>query len=218
MNDQIRPQEQKDTPPAGAEGANARLIGRRRLAKLALGTPVVMTLASRPVLAGPCLSNMMSGHMYQSRGSCSKGWSPGGWGAPRGKVHIYTTVGAWALVFPGIGYGTFDENSCPTVNNPKDTKYECYVDGATIDNVPLALNKDGVLSGTPLRELLMDENGTRQLTRHLVCAYMNALLSVVPGSTFTYILRPEDVEALAVPGAQIPGNIDLQTFLGSTWN
>lgn len=216
MNDQIKSQEKTDIPPASVTGANPRLMGRRRLAKLALGTPVLMTLASRPVLAGQCLSNMMSGNTSpgHDQGHCSKGWSPGGWGQPGGNVYTYTTVGAWAAI--DLNYGTFSASYCPDVKHPKDTKYECYGGGATLANVPGALNKGGLPSTTRLVDVLCDPK-LDNLTRHLVCAYMNALLSA-KNVGFTYILTPQQVIDLATGVISLPPSYtDLMSFLDTTW-
>ena len=44
---------------------------RRRLAKFAVGAPVLVTLASRPVFGAQCLSNMLSGNLSDpDRGQC----------------------------------------------------------------------------------------------------------------------------------------------------
>jgi hypothetical protein len=218
MNDQIKSQEQSDVPPPTlAAQANARLMGRRRLAKFALGTPVLMTLASRPVLAGQCLSNMMSGNTSpgHDQGHCSKGWSPGGWGQPGGQVYTYTTTGAWAAI--NLVYGSFSPSNCPGVNHPKETRYECYGGGSTLMNVPGALNKGGLPGTTELVDVLCDPK-LDNLTRLLVCAYMNALLSA-KNVGFTYILTTQQVLDLAT-GVILPppGYTDLMTFLSSTWN
>ena len=186
-------------------------VRRQRLAKWVVGAPVLMTLVSRPVLAGQCLSNMMSGNLSDpNRGHCSKGWSPGGWGQPGGRVHIYSTIGAWQAV--GLLYGTY-KTWC---GNPND--YGCYKNGATLANVPAVLNKGSLASTTLLRAILTDPT-LDQLTRHLVCAYLNALLSALPGSTFQYILTTAQVLGLAAGTIPLPqGYTSLQTFLGSTWN
>lgn len=185
---------------------------RRRLAKFAVGAPVLMTLASRPVFAGQCLSNMLSGNLSPGHvnGNCSKGWSPGGWGEPGGNVHTYSTVGAWSAV--GLGYGTY-QSSCG-----HDNKYECYTGGATLGDVPSGLNKDAMPSTTLLRAVLTIDPDSHQLTRHLVCAYLNALLSALPGSSFHYVLTPQQVLDLASGATSYPsGFASLQSFLGSTW-
>ena len=216
MNDQTKIQDQIDVPPVLAAGTKGPLMGRRRMAKLALGTPVLMTLASRPVLAGQCLSNMMSGNTSpgHDQGHCSKGWSPGGWGQPGGNVYTYTTVGAWAAI--GLNYGTYSPSYCPDVKNPNDKNYQCYGGGATLLNVPGALNKGGLPSSTLLVDVLCDPT-LDNLTRLLVCAYMNALLSA-KNVGFTYILTPQQVLDLATGVISLPpGYTDLMTFLSSTW-
>lgn len=181
---------------------------RRRLAKFAVGAPVLLTLASRPVLANQCLSNMMSGNLSNpTRGQCSKGWSPGGWGQLGGNVHTYSTLGAWNAI--NLAYGTLIAGQNPNV-------YSSYTGGATLANVPAILNKGGLPTTTPLREVLMVPQ-LDQLTRHLVCAYFNALLGALTNSTFKYVLTPQQVLDLA-GGAALPSPYtNLQTFLGSTW-
>ncbi len=170
---------------------------RRRLAKLGFGAPVLMTLASRPVFAAQCLSNMMSGNLSQpGRGNCAKGWSPGGWGQLGGQVHTYSTIGAWTAI--GLDYNA-----------------------SKMKDVPGVLNKDNVPAGTLLKTLLMVPQ-TGQLTRHFVCAYFNAKLSALPGSTFTYILTVQQVLDLATGATLIPVGApgypgDMNTFLDSTW-
>lgn len=170
---------------------------RRRLAKLGFGAPVLMTLASRPVFAAQCLSNMMSGNLSQpGRGNCAKGWSPGGWGQLGGQVHTYSTIGAWTAI--GLDYNA-----------------------SKMKDVPGVLNKDSVPPGTLLTTLL-NVPQTGQLTRHLVCAYFNAKLSALSGSTFTYILTVQQVLDLATGATLIPVGApgypgDMNTFLDSTW-
>jgi len=57
-------------------------IKRRSFSKAGLSVPVIMTLASQPVLGRPCLSNIISGNLSDpDRGECTLGNSPGGWGA-----------------------------------------------------------------------------------------------------------------------------------------
>lgn len=181
------------------EVSDAAFIARRRqLAKLGFGAPILATLASRPVFAGQCLSNMMSGNLSNpNRGNCSKGWSPGGWGQLGGNVHIYTTINAWTAI--GFNYNT-----------------------ATMANVPPALNKDGVPQTTLLKTLIMVPQ-TGQLTRHFVCAYFNAKLSALSGSTFMYILTTQQVLDMATGAITIPLGApgypgDFNTFFDSTWN
>ena len=66
-----------------SERDNARVdTSRRSFAKTGMAVPVIMTLASQPVLGRPCLSNIISGNLSDpDRGECSLGNSPGGWGS-----------------------------------------------------------------------------------------------------------------------------------------
>ena len=180
------------------EGSDTVFVVRRRqLAKLGFGAPVLATLASRPVFAGQCLSNMMSGNLSDpNRGKCAKGSSPGGWGQLGGQVQGYSTEGAWTAI--GLNY-----------NNSKMSK------------VPTVLNKDSVQENTLLTKLL-NVPQTGQLTRHFVCAYFNAKLSAASGGAFMYILTTQQVLDLATGKILIPigapgypGN--MITFLDSTW-
>lgn len=211
---------------------------RRHLAKFALGAPVLVTLASRPVLAGPCLSNWMSGNLsHPDPGNCSLGSSPGALGMPGGKINsIYSTVGAWTAV--GLSYGTYTpEKSVPSLGKMQSTavglndgdhtpaicspsnpnRYDCYVGGATLEDVPVILNQGGLPTGTLLREVLTAPQ-LDQLTRHLICAYLNALLGALPGSSFRYVLTPQQVLDLANGAIPLPtGYSSLNDFLDSTW-
>lgn len=192
---------------------------RRRLSKVALATPVIASLASRPSLAGNCLSNMLSGNLSDpNRGQCSTGWSPGGWGLPGGNIANYSTFGAWQAA--GFVYGDYNVSvsQCQPANKNKPN---CYVDGSTINNIPAFLNQNGVPSGTPLRVILLPDLwppfAAWQLTRHLVCAYLNAALSQ-NSISFKYILTKQQVVDLATGALPVPAPYtDLQTFLGSTW-
>ena len=211
---------------------------RRRLAKFALGAPVLVTLASRPVLAGQCLSNMMSGNLSNpDRGNCSTGLGPGAWGMPGGNIQTYSTVGAWTAV--GLSYGAYtpeksvpsygkmqstavglnDGDHTPAICSPSNpNRYDCYVGGATLANVPAILNQGGLPTTTLLREVLTSDPNTHQLTRHLVCAYLNAKLSALDGSTFHYVFTPQQVVDLAGGAISFPSVYpSLQAFLASTW-
>jgi hypothetical protein len=210
---------------------------RRRLAKFALGAPVLVTLASRPVLAGQCLSNILSGNLsHPDPGNCSTGLSPGAWGMPGGNIQTYSTVGAWSAV--GLSYGAYTpEKSVPKHGKMQSTavglnegdytpaicspsnpnKYDCYAGGATLANVPAILNRGGLPTTTLLREVLTAPQ-LDQLTRHLICAYLNALLGALPGSSFMYVLTPQQVLDLASGAIPLPtGYSGLNDFLDSTW-
>ena len=181
------------------EGSDTVFVVRRRqLAKLGFGAPVLATLASRPVFAGQCLSNMMSGNLSDpNRGKCAKGSSPGGWGQLGGQVQGYSTAGAWTAI--GLNFDT---------SKMKDLSAS-------------VLNKDSVAKNTLLTTLLTEPQ-TGQLTRHFLCAYFNAKLSEESGGAFMYILTTQQVLDLATGKILIPigapgypGN--MITFLDSTW-
>lgn len=210
--------EQKHPVSEAVKGASIANEGRRRLGKAAMATPVIASLASKHALAGNCLSNMLSGNLSDpDRGQCSKGWSPGGWGQPGGTVGGYSTLAAWQAA--GFNYGSYDNGTCQPAN---PNKPDCYVGGSLIDNIPAVLNKDVIPAGTPLRIILLPNlwpaNVNWQLTRHLVCAYLNAALSENV-STFQYILTKQQVVDLAAGILPVPpGYAGLQAFLDSTWS
>jgi len=191
--------------------------GRRKFAGMGIGAPVILTLASRSVLAGQCLSNMLSGNLSDpNRNSmCSKGWSPGGWGQPGGNVSSYTTIGAWAAI--GFDYGTFDSTLPNCSNGGATSKAECYKNGSKISNLPYAvLNPDGAPGNKRIAKVLNDPNNY-QISRHLICAYFNAKLGELSGSTFHYILTVQQVLDLASGALIPPGGMSINAFLDTTW-
>ena len=198
------------------EGSQTAFMARRRhlakLGKLSLGAPVLATLASRPVFAGQCLSNMMSGNLSPplNRGNCSTGASPGGWGNPGGGLLSYsTTPAAWAAI--DLLYGNLNKNG-------NANKYDDYTGGATVVNVPRELNRGGIETTTLLREVLTDPKLDKNMTRHFVCAYLNALLSGLSGSSFTYILSTQQVLGIANGTIPIPTAFSsTNAFFDSTW-
>jgi hypothetical protein len=198
--------------PLGVKGKE-----RRKLAGLGIGAPVVLTLASRSVLAGQCLSNMLSGNLSDPNrnSTCSKGWSPGGWGQPGGNISSYTTLGAWTAI--GFNYGYYDKNLPNCSANGSASQAVCYSGGSKISNLPDgALNPDGAPATATLREVLNDPKNY-QKTRHLICAYFNAKLGALPGSTFHYILTVQQVLDLAHGTLTPPGGMSINQFLDSTW-
>ncbi|MBS3934991.1 MAG: hypothetical protein KGZ43_02360 [Sulfuritalea sp.] len=198
---------------------NAINPGRRRLGRAALAAPVVVSLASKNALAGGnCLSNMLSGNLSDpKRGQCSKGWSPGGWGLPGGNVSSFSTIGAWQVA--GFSYGSYSATTAQC--HPQNAnKPECYVGGSTVAHIPAVLNQNGVPAATPLRVVLLPNLWPAaagwQLTRHLVCAYLNASLS--ENSDFNYVMTKQQVVGLASGTIPLPpGYTSLQAFLDSTW-
>ncbi len=178
------------------DGSNRAFLARRRhLAKLGLGAPILATLASRPVFAGQCLSNMMSGNLSDpTRGTCSKGWSPGGWGQPGGQIHTYSDATAW-------GIAGFSPSSL-------------------LSTMPGALIKEVFPAATTIIGSLNPPYAST-LTRHFVTAYLNAALSD-NDSTFQYILTRQQVLDLATGVIGIPLNApgypgNFKAFFDSTW-
>lgn len=172
---------------------------RRRLAKLGLSAPVLMTLASRPVLAGQCLSNMLSGNLSDpTRGHCSKGWSPGGWGLLGGMIGGFSTADAW--VKAGFNFHTSKLSAFPS---------------SLIKN-PLDLN-------TLAKDVVANDVTPNKPTRHYLAAYLNASLSEATGSTFQYILTKQQVIELATGAIKPPppnenlSIYQMNEFLDKTW-
>lgn len=208
---------QSVAPPAAIPGIES--AGRRKLTKLGIGVPVVLTVASRSVLAGQCLSNILSGNLSDPNrdSNCSKGWSPGGWGQPGGNIGSYSTTGAWTAI--GLTYGTLTESSGKHGNgHSKDNQSATYTGGSTISQVPAELNKESIHATMPIRDILLD-NAAYPLTRHLVAAYFNARLSEVSGGSYHYILTVQQVLDLANRPSHLllPGNLTLSEFLDTTW-
>ena len=124
-----------------------------------------------------------------------------------------STVGAWAAV--GLLYGTLKAGG-------NASNYDDYIGGAKLANVPGDLNKNGLSKSKFLREVLVVNPDDHQLTRHFLCAYLNAQLSAVTGSTFTYILTTQQGLGMASGGLGIPVGApgypgDFNTFFDSTW-
>lgn len=206
MNDDKRDDLQpKHEPASGGEGLVADRA-RRRLTGAGLGAPILMTLMSQPALGAQCLSNMLSGNLSDpNRGSCSKGWSPGGWGLPGGTVHNYSTLGAWTKA--GYVYGVLTFGANPN-------QVESYTGGSLLSSTPFTL-PPGASASLTMREVLQPPySGSLQF--HLVAAWLNAKLSE-NDSTYQYILTPAQVVGLANGTIPIPGGMSLIAFLDSTW-
>lgn len=191
---------------------------RRKLTATGLGAPILMTLVSKPALAGNCLSNMMSGNLSDpdSGGRCSSGWSPGGWGNPGGTVGSYSTLGAWKA----IGYNYGERSGDRPAGNPHG-----YVGGTTFDrdeqtdetfNDSPFLRPPGWDDGITMREVIREK--ANSIERTYLVAWLNAKLGQVdPG--FTYVLTPEQVLGLIDGTIDLPpGYDDLKGFFHSTWD
>ena len=210
-NDPVKPVETTPGAPLTTEemaSAGSMNAGRRKIARLGVGAPLVLTLASRSVLANQCLSNMLSGNLSNpTRGNCDKGWSPGGWGQPGGMISTYTTLGAWQAI--GYNYGTLKSNCSAS-------QASCYTGGTKMSGLPAWLNKDHVATNTRVVDVL-NNNSAYTLTRHLICAYFNAKLGELAGGSYNYILTVAQVQQLASGALLPPGGMSLINFLDSSW-
>lgn len=212
-NDPVKPIEASSGASLPTEEISRKTsmnASRRKIARLGIGAPLVLTLASRSVLANQCLSNMLSGNLSDpTRDSiCHKGWSPGGWGQPGGMIGSYTTLGAWQAI--GYKYGDLKSNCLANQSS-------CYTGGTTMGQLPAWLNKNGVLSTKRVADIMNDQS-TYNPTRNLICAYFNARLSEVSGGSFKYIMTVAQLQQLAGGTLLPPGGLSLNDFLGSTWN
>lgn len=214
-NDHVKPKPTETSPvtshPTEATGSPASVnTGRRKIARLGIGAPVALTLASRSVLANQCLSNMLSGNLSDpTRDSiCQKGWSPGGWGQPGGRIGSYTTLGAWQAI--GYVYGDLKPNCQPSQS-------ACYTGGTTMGQLPGWLNMNSVQHSKRVVDILNDQSNYKP-TRNLICAYFNARLSEVSGGSFKYIMTVAQLQQLADGSLLPPGGMSLNDFLGTTWN
>lgn len=209
--------EREECQPIDAPAASGADKTRRKLTLTGLGAPILMTLVSKPALAGNCLSNMMSGNLSDpDRGLCSSGWSPGGWGNPGGTVGSYSTLDAWKA----IGYHYGDKPNGQGVGNPHG-----YVGGTTFDekdqtdeafNDSPFLRPAGWDVGITMREVVREKNNS--IERTYLVAWLNAKLGQVDPN-FTYVLTPDQVLGLIDGTIELPpGYNDLKEFFHSTWD
>lgn len=210
-NDPVKPVETTSCAPLTTEemaGTSTMNSGRRKITRLGIGAPLVLTLASRSVLANQCLSNMLSGNLSDPTrdSNCQKGWSPGGWGQPGGMIGSYTTLGAWQAI--GYNYGTLKPN-CGA------SHASCYYGGTKMSGLPTWLNKDGV-PGTMRVADVLNNNSAYNLTRHLICAYFNAKLGETSG-TYNYVMTVAQLQQLASGALIPPGGMSISAFLDTTW-
>jgi len=175
-------------------------LGRRKLAKVGMAAPVIMTLASKPVFGAQCLSQMMSGNASHQDGSCSLGWSPGAWKEVGGTINGMLTIAAWSTA--GFAYS----DGLP----PSGSGEPCslYSGGTPFNDASTGF---GGADSRPMREILCDDSGTEQW--HFIAALLNASL---PG--YNYVLTKTQVLGLWGGSISKPsGFASLNEFLDSTW-
>lgn len=179
---------ESDSP--GARG----LESRRRILKGAALTPVVLSLASRPVLGQECtISGMMSGNTSNhGEGHDCGGLSPGAWktadsgagdwsrtpckpGTPKSSEDKKKT---WSLAWQKAG----DKDKCPY--NKDGTPFFAYPDSFR--------GRDSHYAGKTLMEVLwMDgKDDPHKFGAHIVAALLNAY------SNHDYGMTPTDVQEL----------------------
>lgn len=175
---------------------------RRKLVGFGLGAPVILSLASRPVMGAQCLSNMMSGNLSDpDRGLCVKGNSPGGWGNSGGEVAGVKDPVAWSA----IGFSLSSTVA-------QITSKGLYVPGAVPSSATLAnvLNSDKHPSYD--KEAWM-------VARATINAYLNALAGAAFGSSFQYIMTPQQVIDLSNGTIPVPTPYaNVKDFFHSTWD
>ena len=200
---------------------------RRKLAKIGAAAPVIMTLASKPVFGAQCLSQMMSGNVsQQGDGSCSLGWSPGGWCGDHGKVNNMPTRDAWVAAGFDMGVETVTE-TCVTYHRDDhpskpgecktSTSTSTFVGGSLVNaDSPFTMPESADIGDRnpntiTMREVICDPHIHQEL-RHCLAAYLNASLP-----NFNYILTKAQVIGLCEGSIPLPLGYSLNSFLDSTW-
>jgi len=207
-------------------------LSRRKLAKVGVAAPVIMTLASKPVFGAQCLSERMSGNASADvRGSCALGTSPDGlsklWGTTVTGASVNTAWGEasleYAFKYKGSGNQSYPDgttynnsNSQPgyddrLLKKPGDSKKEeDYIGGTLVSELPFSTSY--TLGDPPIRLVLDHQDGYRdQVLRHVLAAYINAW------AIDDYVLTPDQVIDLYSEAIPIPGGMSLVDFLDTTW-
>jgi len=200
-------------------------LGRRKLAKIGAAAPVIMTLASRPVFGAQCLSQMMSGNASHQEGSCSLGWSPGGWCNAGGEVNHVPTSQAWSdagltmgtkVCSSGNGQGNGPGNGQGSGLGDGSGNGNCTFDGGSpVTETPFS-PPGGYPDDISILEVITDPAIDPEL-RHCLTAYLNACLSESTAN-FNYILTKAQVLDLCSGGTLPPPYTSLTVFLDATWS
>ena len=210
-------------------------LSRRKLAKIGVAAPVIMTLASRPVFGAQCLSQMMSGNASADvNGSCNLGNSPGGLSKLQGGTVVsgVSVKKAWqkagleyAVKYKAATsyYDAFDNISYDDTNSQKGrnkrrlklpgdkNKAEDYIGGTLVSQLPFTTTYP-YSNDPPIRLVLNNSNGYKDPElRHVLAAYINAFF--VPN----YVLTPDQVIGLYHGDIPIPGGLSLDVFLRGTY-
>lgn len=199
---EVSPQSSVEMPESAQQSVSS---SRRKLAGFGLGAPVIMSLASRPVMGAQCLSNMMSGNLSNpDRGQCVEGNSPGGWSQSGGKLAGQSDAQTWS----NVGFSL------------QSTVADITRSGLSL---PLAVPSSATLSEVlNSSEHPKFDKDSWMLARALVSAYLNALAQPAYASGSPYILTPKQVIDLSTGAIPVPQPIPdktltLQQFLHYTW-
>ena len=207
-------------------------LSRRKLTKVGVAAPVIMTLGSKPVFGAQCLSEMMSGNASADvKGSCVWGTSPDGLSKLGGTTVTGESVNtAWgeasleyAFNYQGNGKQVYPDGTTYNSSNsqagydnrllkkPGDrNKAEDYIGGTLVSELPFTTLY--TLGDPPIRLVLDHQNGYRdQVLRHVLAAYINAW------AIDDYVLTPGQVIDLYSGAIPIPGGMELVAFLDTTW-
>ena len=180
-------------------------LSRRKLAKVGVVAPVIMTLASKPVFGAQCLSQMMSGNMSQDGdGSCRAGRSYSYWKEPASQLDWVAALGVDAA----NAYGEFtggDNNDCD--NYDGGARFDDYFPGASDKQAMRVL-----LCNSNHSEGSVNGGGDDAQRQNWIAAYLNSRFLT------NYILTPEQVLCFWDGSQSLPPNCPSldQLFIG-TW-
>ncbi|WP_341325130.1 hypothetical protein [Methylotuvimicrobium sp. KM2] len=193
---------------------------RRFIGKAGLVTPVLATLASRPVFGAQCISQQLSGNISQTGpGSCATGHPISYWADP-----AESTV-------PGETFGTGEENQRTEYifkgtegliyGRLLNTKLDASGLQAYCSESPSPWNlgasfQDNIWSGASNNDqlrLILCNGVSNPNDAHIVAAYLNAQF------VDKYILTTAQVIGLASGVIPVPsGYSNLRSFLASTFS
>lgn len=180
---------------------------RRGFSKLGVSLPVILTLASKPVLGGTqCLSNALSGNLSDpTRGHCNFGWSPGGWKTSGGSPDWGCTP---------FEYSEYQRRGKKGKKNDKH-KAASHIGGTTLGQTVLAGLGGGVYDNKTLTGLLWELPGNSgpHAVGHMIAALLNANCNDIE-----YALTEEQLVDLVLGNIDVPGGMTLTAYLDTTWN